>query len=535
MNQKVSLTKRLLLLCVATMLGMTMYAQNDQTKFSTEYRNFESKITNLLKTGQGTSADLEQLKAECANIQTEHPSEGHYALLNMGWLLLSSTSPQLSSRSLALEYFMQALESAPEDDVFTHSKALYNIGLIYFQHYQDVEQDFEKASYYFAQAAAYDNAFMVGLASMYQYGLGVERDERMALDYYAKSIERGTGAYADFYATEFALSQRKKNSLDEKSYGNYRKYYVENVINKDLAKALPYLQEAADASYPPALLDLAILYMNGQISADRDEIIRMADKYLQTAVKEKYIPAMNQYGYLWECQAKTTQDAAMKNAFKYYKMAADKGYAPAQCATGICCLKGIGTSKDLTDAGKYLVAASDQSYTRADNFLQQVETELEKDRREKQVKREERRETWRTILGIVADVSSIVSDAINTTNYTTGPSYSNSSQVYSSTPTTTSSYSNAPSSAEARRQAYRDQNQPFIYQKQVVGCTENGKVENIYIYKHLKTGEVRASTVKSDRLPSGATHKIHSKYETLRGTQYNSYICPIGVVTRFSL
>jgi TPR repeat protein len=55
---------------------------------------------------------------------------------------------------------------------------------------------------------------------------------------------------------------------------------------------------------------------------------------------------------------------------EYYKLAADRGYAPAQYNYGLCLERGDGVERDLLDAANYFRMAMTQKYGRArESFL----------------------------------------------------------------------------------------------------------------------------------------------------------------------
>ena len=414
-------------------------------ELSKDFYAYQQKMVKCRDDKNSVQTDFEDVARACESIASTHPSEEARAYLLMGELYKDAVNANLRNSPLSQAYYRKACASAGPDDVFTSSKALYCQGLLYYTSRPDMMQNFDSSFYYFSQAARYDDLFLVGLGSLLQYGLGVEQDEKAALANYAAAIAGGSDCYADFYATEYTLRARANGSLNLEAYNDYCKYYVENNLNGNWTTALGFLKKSAAAEYPPAMLDLAIFYMNGKIVPDREGMIANADLVLQKAVKTGYLPAIYQYGFLQECQLTSAEDKRAKTLFNYYKRSAESGYAPGQYATGICYLNGYGTKQDLDKAGAWVTAAVNQGYKRAVDGQNKVLARIENIKQEKAIARQERLRKWAMAMEIISGVADAASQAMTTNAPPTQKHYGNSAQVMSDSPS--HSYSSTPSSA----------------------------------------------------------------------------------------
>jgi TPR repeat protein len=86
-------------------------------------------------------------------------------------------------------------------------------------------------------------------------------------------------------------------------------------------------------------------------------------KYYKLAADQGYAGGQCNYGICLEKGIGRERDKV--EAAKYYKLAADQGYAGGQCNYGICLEKGIGVERDKVEAVKYYKLSVDQGYAEA--------------------------------------------------------------------------------------------------------------------------------------------------------------------------
>ncbi len=107
-----------------------------------------------------------------------------------------------------------------------------------------------------------------------------------------------------------------------------------------------------------------------EVNEDPFELIRIsAEQGFPTAQYNMGI--IHETGYLW-------MQKDEKQAFAWYRKAANRGCAEAMTAVGMCLYKGVGTEPNLSDALSWLKEAATQGEQRGQLFLAEI---LAKDER----------------------------------------------------------------------------------------------------------------------------------------------------------
>jgi TPR repeat protein len=107
-----------------------------------------------------------------------------------------------------------------------------------------------------------------------------------------------------------------------------------------------------------------------EVNEDPFELIRLsAEQGFPTA--QYNMGVILETGYLWMQKDK-------KQAFEWYRKAANQGCAAAMAAVGICLYNGVGTEPNLFDALSWLKEAATQGEQRGQLFLAEI---LAKDER----------------------------------------------------------------------------------------------------------------------------------------------------------
>lgn len=110
------------------------------------------------------------------------------------------------------------------------------------------------------------------------------------------------------------------------------------------------LEAMANQNNPEAIMELSRRYLLGEGIENDDE------KYfalLKQAAELDYTPAQVTLGAEYKYQLNN-----YKEAVKWFKIAADKGYAPAQCALARCYLQGKGIEQSFEEAIKLFKSAA---------------------------------------------------------------------------------------------------------------------------------------------------------------------------------
>jgi len=134
--------------------------------------------------------------------------------------------------------------------------------------------------------------------------------------------------------------------------------------------AIKSFQICSKYNYPPAFLMLGFLYSGGGRIGPVDVIKKnywfsLAQKH-SSFFKEVLSPPSLVFcsGHYF-----TFVENDHQEAFKFYKISAEQGYAPAQSNIGFSYFNGEGVTKDLTKAIQYYQLASDQGHAGAQNNL----------------------------------------------------------------------------------------------------------------------------------------------------------------------
>lgn len=116
------------------------------------------------------------------------------------------------------------------------------------------------------------------------------------------------------------------------------------------------LNAMADQNNAEAIMELSRRYLLGEgIKKDDNKYLEL----LTRAAELGYVKAQVQLGAEYKYQLKNYQEAV-----KWFKIAADKGYAPAQNELARCYLQGKGVVQDYKEAVALLKKSAEQ-----DNYL----------------------------------------------------------------------------------------------------------------------------------------------------------------------
>ncbi len=215
------------------------------------------------------------------------------------------------------------------------------------------------------------------IARIYTEGLGVQKDDKKAFEYYKRAADlgdvQGTFALAISYAEGRGVKKDrvKAGELFEKAAltGNAEANYNLGMLflkgdGKPLSpiRAYQHIRYAAEKGISQAQYDLADLYQTGTgVEANALEaarwLSRAADQGLAVAQYDYAVRLLQGYGL--------TNDEAKIPAL--LKAAAEKGIAGAQNRLGYVYLDGIKVKKDPIEAAKWRLIAKKNGFA-DDNF-----------------------------------------------------------------------------------------------------------------------------------------------------------------------
>lgn len=229
-----------------------------------------------------------------------------------------------------LNYALSVLNSEQTGDVVEQKKAftilsttlprsplmLNTLGQCY-EYGIGVAENSKQAFHYYQLAM--ENGFIDGqfnLGRCYEEGIGVKADAHMAMRLYGLAAEKSPGA------------QNRMGEL----------YLQGALITKDLEMAYELFQEAASVGYPPALHNLAKLYLHGakpHVQKNIDEAVAILQD-----IAAVFPPACVELGRCFEQGWGLEKN--LYTAFRYYQEAAKWDIPVAQYELGRCFLLGIG-------------------------------------------------------------------------------------------------------------------------------------------------------------------------------------------------
>lgn len=250
------------------------------------------------------------------------------------------------------------------------------VGLWYYTGVGGLEKNYETAVKYWALAAKQDHPDAIGnMAMCYQLGNGVEVDSTMAAKLYINAIQKGNTKL---------LQQHERLAAKGKTFSVMLLYDIFNNgkagQQRDQAKALNYLEKAAEADNTQAQTTLAITYINSKrpeeavkwFKALADKDVPMGNYYYGMMLYQGMGIAKNiplSIGYLEKAAAQDFTNANrllgqiyysegaykdVKKAVGYLKKAAKAKNAEAQLLLGRCYVGGEGATSDYDVAAYWL-------------------------------------------------------------------------------------------------------------------------------------------------------------------------------------
>lgn len=332
---------------------------------------------NILKHEiKATEKKRDKLVAKCLKKAEKKPElAGEFNFVVAELYSDKMANRELRNLPLAIDYFRKAAQLS--DSAFT-AHSLFNIGLLY--EHDNPLQNFDSALYYFELASSYNDYYCIGLGEMYEYGLGVDKDPAVALEYYRRSIHGGANAYTRVYAMAYYLDMLSKNQLDTVAAKKYQEAVLMASLGEqinlkyhdDLAhEHYQLLLQASNRGYAPAIHEFAKMsyfeYYPGYLCLGLSSI----EERLKDAMDLGYIPAIYDFGYVMEYSryAKKETNESLAHAYPYYLQAAEAGYPLGQYSVGVCCFYGVGTQQNYALAEYWYQLAADQGYTGAKTKL----------------------------------------------------------------------------------------------------------------------------------------------------------------------
>lgn len=137
-------------------------------------------------------------------------------------------------------------------------------------------------------------------------------------------------------------------------------------VETNLQTSLKFYKSSAELGNLWSINNLGQMYtlgIDGFLDIDYSEAFRLFKLAAEKGLLEGYhnLATLHQNGQ------GTTQD--FQEAIKYYKIASDKGYAPSQCELGVLYEQGRGVSRDLNEATRLYGLSANNGYAKAQYYL----------------------------------------------------------------------------------------------------------------------------------------------------------------------
>ena len=260
----------------------------------------------------------------------------------------------------------------PERSEITNPETQFEIGVKYYRG-TDVTRDYSEAVKWYRLAAnqGYANA-QCNLGNMYSWGCGVTQDYAEALKWYRLAADKG---HVDA-KTKIRELERK---LTPKDTGQQK---------SDKSDPKQQVSECSDPTPQGEITDTETLfeignkYFNGEgVAQDYVEAV----KWYRLAAEQGYAPAQFNLGEMYEWGRGMFVDEDCYEAIKWYRLAADQGHKEAvekieeleeelarpnqYYAIGLRHYNGEGVAQDYSEAAKWFRIAADQGDADAQNKL----------------------------------------------------------------------------------------------------------------------------------------------------------------------
>ena len=244
-------------------------------------------------------------------------------------------------------------------DAFEELGRIFLVGL-------GVEKDYSKAKRYLEQGESFEAACYLGI--LYRDGLGVEKDLEISKSYFMKSIGFKSWEPQPYYELANTYYQQAK-------YEDAAEFYQKTIQNRgDEEGDNPSFNEYGTLAY----FKLGLMYMSGiGVGIDKNKAIEYISKAAyrgnldaKAKLKELGFPEnLGEILHYYELGRDNYDHKKYDQAVKMFRLAAEKGFTPAQYYLGKCYDNGSGVSENKQEAVKWYRLAAEQDFTEAQYYL----------------------------------------------------------------------------------------------------------------------------------------------------------------------
>lgn len=263
------------------------------------------------------------------------------------------------------------VERAAEND---YEDAYYVVGRSYLEGIC-VEVNYKKAFHYLSKGyLALDTNCIESLAEMYLKGLNVKRDVYTALELYNRALEFGDRSIyfkvGKVYEDEGLINQAISIYNQGHEEGNLKctqrlgiMYYNGEGVEKDLEKAIEYMEIAAAKKEPHAMYVLAVAYY--RLNKFGDKTSDIAKALLKEAYELGSPYAADYLACIMLNELKEGKDVNKNELLIYIKFGVENELKESIFKYGYIYEKGIGIEQNYEKAYYYYTLASETKYIKA--------------------------------------------------------------------------------------------------------------------------------------------------------------------------
>ena len=150
--------------------------------------------------------------------------------------------------------------------------------------------DFQQAYKEFSYVAQVKPMYSVGLAMLYEFGWGVERDVDKACQLCEQSYKAGNEAAVVSY---YEILWRQNHSVPQPD--GFAQYMLKWFSQEGFMAGLEDLKKSAEAGYAPAQYELGVLYMQGKLGKNKGQ---ETFEWFKKGADQKYLPSMHNLGFI---------------------------------------------------------------------------------------------------------------------------------------------------------------------------------------------------------------------------------------------
>ena len=221
---------------------------------------------------------------------------------------------------------------------------------------KNVQQNYETALKYWAQAAKQGNVEAIGnMAMCYQLGRGDKKDTVMAMNLYKKAIEKGNKAVLQQHID---LADKKNNVFS--SVLLHDLYLNGNGVARDGKKAQLYLKKAAEGGDTESQKTWALELLNQKNTTE-------SAKWFKKLADKGNLTGIYYYGYQLYKGMGIKQDKEL--GVQYLQKAANKGMLSGNRMLATAYYNGEGVTKDYSAAVENLKKAVKAKYADSQQLL----------------------------------------------------------------------------------------------------------------------------------------------------------------------